>query len=233
MSFGKKCQWICSYCAMVSRNRLRLSLEPILRVTIRTWNDGQTQTRNRHGEQIKSEINAESSETERKSGERLTEAVIDEVVKGVAVAAVGELVVSGGELLEALRRHGGEVPGELRVLRQHHRSPRHEAVDQRLLPHRRNRKPRERKRGVLWCGERSLPREFELLLRKREPGDVLSEVECCFSCCWGKLRSCCDSPRSRSMRFSAERHVPYGRVKMLRVYVGKIRWRQRWMSCLS
>ena len=53
----------------------------------------------------------------------------------MAVAVVGELVVAGGELLEALRGDGGEVAGELRVLCQHHRAARHERVDQRLLPH--------------------------------------------------------------------------------------------------
>lgn len=51
------------------------------------------------------------------------------------VAVVGELVVAGGELLEALGGDAGEVPGELRVGRQDDRPPRHEAVDQRLLPH--------------------------------------------------------------------------------------------------
>jgi hypothetical protein len=62
-------------------------------------------------------------------GGALTEAVLDEVVEGVAVAVVGELVVAGGELLEALRGDGGEVAGELRVLCQHHRAARHERVD--------------------------------------------------------------------------------------------------------
>lgn len=68
-------------------------------------------------------------------GRELTEAVLHEVVERVAVAVVGELVVARGELLEALRRDGGEVAGELRVLGEHHRAPRHERVDQRLLPH--------------------------------------------------------------------------------------------------
>jgi hypothetical protein len=66
----------------------------------------------------------------------LTEPVLDEVVEGVAVAVVGELVVRRRELLQALRRDGGEVAGELRVLGEHHGAPRHERVDQRLLPHR-------------------------------------------------------------------------------------------------
>lgn len=67
--------------------------------------------------------------------EELTESVLDEVVEGVAVAVVGELVVARGELLEALRRDGGEVAGELRVLGQDDRAAGHERVDQRLLPH--------------------------------------------------------------------------------------------------
>ena len=54
----------------------------------------------------------------------------------MAVAVVGELVVAGGELLQALGGDGGEVAGELGVLGQHHGAPRHERVDQRLLPHR-------------------------------------------------------------------------------------------------
>jgi hypothetical protein len=54
----------------------------------------------------------------------------------VAVAVVGELVVAGGELLQALGGDGGEVAGELGVLGQHHGATRHERVDQRLLPHR-------------------------------------------------------------------------------------------------
>lgn len=67
--------------------------------------------------------------------ERLTESILDEVVEGVPVAVVGKPVVARGELLEALRRDRGEVALELRVLGQDHRPTRHEAVDQRLLPH--------------------------------------------------------------------------------------------------
>lgn len=68
-------------------------------------------------------------------GGAITESVVDMVVEGVAVAVVGELVVARGELLEALRRDGGEVAGELRVLGQDDRAAGHERVDQRLLPH--------------------------------------------------------------------------------------------------
>lgn len=53
---------------------------------------------------------------------------MDEEVEGVVVAGVGELVVRGWQLLEALRGDRREVPGVLRVLRQHHRPPRHEAI---------------------------------------------------------------------------------------------------------
>lgn len=67
--------------------------------------------------------------------ERLTESILDEVVEGVPVAVVGKPVVARGELLEALRRDRVEVALELRVLGQDHRPTRHEAVDQRLLPH--------------------------------------------------------------------------------------------------
>ena len=51
-------------------------------------------------------------------------------------AIVGELVVGGRELLKALEGDGVEVSAEFRVLRENHSSPRHERVDQRLLPHR-------------------------------------------------------------------------------------------------
>ena len=53
----------------------------------------------------------------------------------MAIAVVGELVVAGGKLLEALRRDAGEVAGELGELGEDHRPSGHEAVDQRLLPH--------------------------------------------------------------------------------------------------
>lgn len=54
----------------------------------------------------------------------------------MCVAIVGELVVGGRELLKALEGDGVEVSAEFGVLRENHCSPRHERVDQRLLPHR-------------------------------------------------------------------------------------------------
>lgn len=45
-----------------------------------------------------------------------TEAVINEVVKSVAVAIVSELVVARRKFLETLSSYAGEVSGELRVL---------------------------------------------------------------------------------------------------------------------
>ncbi|RDX98750.1 hypothetical protein CR513_18287, partial [Mucuna pruriens] len=68
----------------------------------------------------------------------VTKSVIDEVVEGVTVAVVGELVVGGRKFLEALRRHAGEVAGELGVLGEDHGAASDETVDQRLLSHRRN-----------------------------------------------------------------------------------------------
>ncbi|RWW09320.1 hypothetical protein GW17_00027190 [Ensete ventricosum] len=65
----------------------------------------------------------------------LTVSVLDEVIEGVAVAVIGELVVASGELLQALGGDAVEVAAELGVLRQDHRAPRDEAVDQRLLSH--------------------------------------------------------------------------------------------------
>lgn len=64
-----------------------------------------------------------------------TEAIFDEVIEGVAITVVGELVVGSRKLLEALGSDAREISGELRVLRQNHRASSHEAVDQRLLPH--------------------------------------------------------------------------------------------------
>lgn len=64
-----------------------------------------------------------------------TESVLDEIIEGVAIAIVCELVVRSGELLKALRGDASEITGELRVLDEDHRSSSHKAVDQRLLPH--------------------------------------------------------------------------------------------------
>lgn len=55
----------------------------------------------------------------------------------MVIAAVSELVVGGRKLLEALGGYGGEIACELSVLREDHRAPGHEAVDERLLTHRR------------------------------------------------------------------------------------------------
>ena len=94
-------------------------------------------------------------EIEAKSKKEITESIVDEEIEGVAIAVVSELVIGGRKLLEALRSYAGEVACEFRVLRQKHRPARHEAVDQRLLPHRNPRrekssKPRKMKnRGFL------------------------------------------------------------------------------------
>ena len=53
----------------------------------------------------------------------------------MAITVISELVVGGRELLKALEGYGGKVAAEVGVLRQDHRPTRHEAVDQRLLPH--------------------------------------------------------------------------------------------------
>ena len=59
----------------------------------------------------------------------------------MAITVISELVVGGRELLKALEGYGGKVAAEVGVLRQDHRPTRHEAVDQRLLPHPLSRKP--------------------------------------------------------------------------------------------
>jgi hypothetical protein len=53
----------------------------------------------------------------------------------MSIAVVGELVVGGRKLLEALESYGIEIPAEFRVLREKHSSARNECVDQRLLAH--------------------------------------------------------------------------------------------------
>ena len=53
----------------------------------------------------------------------------------MSIAVVGELVVRGRELLEALRCYAREVACKFRVLCEDHRPTRHEAIDQRLLSH--------------------------------------------------------------------------------------------------
>lgn len=75
------------------------------------------------------------NQTNRSKTVPLTKSILNEVIEGVAVAVVGELVVGGGEFLEALRGDSVEVPGELGVLGQDDSPTRHEAVNQRLLAH--------------------------------------------------------------------------------------------------
>ncbi|GMQ07943.1 hypothetical protein CsSME_00051915 [Camellia sinensis var. sinensis] len=69
------------------------------------------------------------------SDDIISEAVFDEIVEGVAIAVVGELVVGGREFLEALRSDAREISGEFGEFGENHCSSSHEAVDQRLLPH--------------------------------------------------------------------------------------------------
>lgn len=54
---------------------------------------------------------------EERRGRGLTESFLYEVVEGVTIAVVGELVVRWRELLKTLRRYAGEIPRELCVLR--------------------------------------------------------------------------------------------------------------------
>lgn len=65
----------------------------------------------------------------------LTESILNQIVEGMTIAVVGELVVGSREFLEALSSDSGEISGELGELSQDHSPTRHEAVDQRLLSH--------------------------------------------------------------------------------------------------
>ena len=62
-----------------------------------------------------------------------TVSIGDEEVEGVGVAGVGEAVVPRRHPVQALRGDVPEVARVGRVLRQHHRAPRHHRVDQRSL----------------------------------------------------------------------------------------------------
>lgn len=64
-----------------------------------------------------------------------TVAIVNEVVEGMAIAVVSELVVCSWELLEALESDGIEVSTEFSVFGKNRSSPRDESVDQRLLAH--------------------------------------------------------------------------------------------------
>ena len=64
-----------------------------------------------------------------------TESILDEIIEGVAIAIVGELIVRSRELLEALRGDASEISAETCILGDDHRSSSHKTVDQRLLHH--------------------------------------------------------------------------------------------------
>lgn len=64
-----------------------------------------------------------------------TIAILDKKIKGVVIAAVGELVVGGRQFLKALSRNRREVACELSVLGQDHCAPGHKAVYERFLTH--------------------------------------------------------------------------------------------------
>lgn len=56
----------------------------------------------------------------------------------MSITVVSELVVGGRKFLETLGRHAGEVSSEFSVFSDNDGAASHEAVDQRLLSHRRN-----------------------------------------------------------------------------------------------
>lgn len=71
----------------------------------------------------------------KKRGKVLTKAIVNEIIEGMGVAVVSELVVGGREFLEALKSYGIEIPTEFRVLSENHSSAGNESVDQRFLAH--------------------------------------------------------------------------------------------------
>ncbi len=68
--------------------------------------------------------------------ERRTVAIINEVVERVVITGVSELVVVGGQLLQALHSYRTEVPDESCVLCEYICAACHEAVNERLSLHR-------------------------------------------------------------------------------------------------
>lgn len=64
-----------------------------------------------------------------------TIAFLDKEIEHVMIAVIGEFVVGGRQSLEALSGNCRKVAGELSVLSQHHRAPRHETVYKRFLTH--------------------------------------------------------------------------------------------------
>ncbi len=73
---------------------------------------------------------------EREREKKRTVAIINEVVERVVITGVSELVVVGGQLLQALDSYRTEVPVESCVLREYICAACHEAVNERLSPHR-------------------------------------------------------------------------------------------------
>ncbi|KAF8394171.1 hypothetical protein HHK36_020377 [Tetracentron sinense] len=61
-----------------------------------------------------------------------------QIIEGVTVAVVSELVVGGRELLKALRSDAGEIASKFGEFSEDHGSSSNEAVNQRLLAHLRN-----------------------------------------------------------------------------------------------
>lgn len=70
-----------------------------------------------------------------KEDKELTEAVVDEVIEGMAITIISKLVVGSRKLLETLKSNGIEIAAELCVLGQKNSSASHEGVDESLLSH--------------------------------------------------------------------------------------------------
>lgn len=66
---------------------------------------------------------------------KLTEPILNEVIKSMAITVIGKLVIVSRKFLEALRGDAGEIASELGVLGKNNRTTSHKAIDQRLLAH--------------------------------------------------------------------------------------------------
>lgn len=66
---------------------------------------------------------------------KLTESIVGEEIEGVTITIIWEFVIRCRQFLQALRGYAIKISCEFAVLGQNYRSPRDEAINQRLLSH--------------------------------------------------------------------------------------------------